>query len=189
MSPPAIIAIGGLSGTGKSVLARALAPRFAPLPGAILLRSDVERKNLFGVRETERLPSQAYQADVTAQVYANLAVKAACLAHAGYSVIVDAVFAKPSERVAIETTARDGDIAFLGLFLTASLDARLQRARDRRLDASDADAAVVLQQENYDVGQMAWSIIDASGSPTQTCDAARAYLNETGVLVSSAQRH
>jgi predicted kinase len=189
MSPPAIIAIGGLSGTGKSVLARALAPHFAPLPGAIVLRSDVERKNLFGVRKTERLPSQAYQADVTAQVYANLTVNAARLARAGYSVIVDAVFAMPSERTAVETTARDADIAFYGVFLTASLDARLQRARDRRLDASDADAAVVLQQENYDVGQMAWSIIDASGSPTQTCDAARAYLNETGVLVSSAQRH
>lgn len=188
-SPPGIIAIGGLSGTGKSVLARTLAQYLAPLPGAIVLRSDVERKSLFSVRETERLPSQAYQADVTARVYANLAVKAARLTRAGYSVIVDAVFAKPSERAAIETAARDADIACYGLFLTASLDARLQRAKDRRLDASDADAAVVLQQESYDVGQMTWSLIDASGSPTQTFDAARACLNETEPLVSRPERH
>ena len=186
--PPAIIAIGGLSGTGKSVLARALAPCFAPPPGAIVLRSDVERKNLFSVRETERLPAHGYQADVTAQVYANLSVNAARLARAGYSVIIDAVFANPSERTAIETTAHDADIAFYGLFLTANLNARLQRAKDRRLDASDADAAVVLQQESYDIGHMMWNVIDATGSPPQTRDAARACLNKTGLLASKPER-
>ena len=46
---PQLIAIGGLSGTGKSLLARALAPDFLPLPGAVVLRSDVERKALFRV--------------------------------------------------------------------------------------------------------------------------------------------
>src|SRR5581483_11235725 len=37
---PHILCIGGLSGTGKSVLARALAPRLLPMPGAFVLRSD-----------------------------------------------------------------------------------------------------------------------------------------------------
>ena len=41
---PVMVAVGGLSGTGKSVLARALAPALAPPPGAVVLRSDVERK-------------------------------------------------------------------------------------------------------------------------------------------------
>ena len=44
---PKLVAIGGLSGTGKSVLARTLAPALLPLPGAVVLRSDVERKALF----------------------------------------------------------------------------------------------------------------------------------------------
>ena len=47
-----MVAVGGLSGTGKSLLARALAPALAPAPGAVVIRSDVERKALFGKGET-----------------------------------------------------------------------------------------------------------------------------------------
>src|SRR5256885_1120726 len=56
IAPPApkLIAIGGLSGSGKSVLARTLAAEILPAPGAVLLRSDVERKALFGVAEIGR---------------------------------------------------------------------------------------------------------------------------------------
>src|SRR5262249_48674743 len=54
IAPPAptLVAIGGLSGTGKSALARALARFVAPMPGAVVLRSDVERKRMLGVDET-----------------------------------------------------------------------------------------------------------------------------------------
>src|SRR3954463_3886152 len=65
---PKLIAVGGLSGTGKSVLARALAADILPAPGAVLLRSDVERKMLFGAGETERLGSEAYHAAATERV-------------------------------------------------------------------------------------------------------------------------
>ena len=74
--PPVLVAVGGLSGSGKSLLARALAADIAPAPGAVVLRSDVERKALFGIAETGRLPETAYSRDVTAQVYAALAGKA-----------------------------------------------------------------------------------------------------------------
>ncbi len=67
-----MIATGGLSGTGKSVLAKGLAPFIAPMPGALVLRSDVERKALFGRKRTERLPPEAYRAEVSEQVYAVL---------------------------------------------------------------------------------------------------------------------
>ena len=59
-APPVMVAVGGLSGTGKSVLARALAPTLAPPPGAVVIRSDVERKALFGKGELEPLPQEAY---------------------------------------------------------------------------------------------------------------------------------
>ena len=62
IAPPApkFIAVGGLSGTGKTRLARMLAPHIEPMPGAVIVRSDVERKALFGVGETDKLPGEAY---------------------------------------------------------------------------------------------------------------------------------
>jgi hypothetical protein len=53
---PTLVAVGGLSGTGKSVLARALASHIPPEPGAIILRTDLIRKEMFGLDSGERLP-------------------------------------------------------------------------------------------------------------------------------------
>ena len=69
---PALIAIGGKSGTGKSLLARDVAPLVAPAPGAVLLRSDVIRKEMHGVAAYVALPQSAYTPDVTARVYRTL---------------------------------------------------------------------------------------------------------------------
>ena len=51
-------AIGGLQGTGKSTLARALAPDLGPAPGALVLRSDEIRKRLLGRAPEETLPPE-----------------------------------------------------------------------------------------------------------------------------------
>ncbi len=66
---PRLVAIGGVSGTGKSTLARRLAPALGAAPGAVLLRSDVIRKRLFGVEPTERLGEEAYTEAVSDRVY------------------------------------------------------------------------------------------------------------------------
>src|SRR5215475_8295276 len=92
-APPRLLAIGGLSGTGKSALAYALAPELAPDPGAVVLRSDIERKTLFGKDEYERLPQAAYSPAVTARIYATITDKARRAVAAGHSAIIDAVFA------------------------------------------------------------------------------------------------
>src|SRR5262249_19587774 len=73
---PALIAIGGLSGTGKSAVARELAPFTGAAPGAVVLRSDTTRKRMFGRSELERLPPDAYRPEVTASVYTRLADEA-----------------------------------------------------------------------------------------------------------------
>jgi len=165
---PIAICTGGLSGTGKSVLARALAPLLPPSPGALVLRSDVERKMMFGVAVHDRLPAEAYRADVTAKVYRTMQEKAARIAHAGHSVVVDAVFATPDERNAIEAAMTETGAAFAGLFLVVDLKTRLERVGTRGPDASDADHKVARLQEDFPLGTMGWAVIDASGSPAAT---------------------
>jgi aminoglycoside phosphotransferase family enzyme/predicted kinase len=177
LTPPAptLVAVGGLSGTGKSLLARALAAEIQPDPGAILLRSDIERKYMFGVNETDQLPQAAYTRDATAKVYAALRAKARRVLAAGHSAIVDAVFADPDERADIAKAAGGG--AFHGLFLDADLATRLARIGTRKGDASDADAAVARAQEHYDLGTMDWHKVDASGDPSETLRGAKAALS------------
>jgi aminoglycoside phosphotransferase family enzyme/predicted kinase len=172
-SPPRLVAVGGLSGTGKSLLARRLAPALPPAPGAVVLRSDVERKRLFGKAEAERLPASAYTDEVTAKVYAALAEKARRVLAAGHSAVVDAVFARPAERAQLAQTA---DAALHGLFLTADLATRMARVGGRKLDASDADDAVARAQEQYDLGTIDWGEVDASGTPDETLRRARVLL-------------
>ncbi|MDO8876166.1 MAG: AAA family ATPase [Pseudolabrys sp.] len=169
-----LVAVGGLSGTGKSVLARALAAEIMPLPGAVLLRSDVMRKTLFNVPESERLPASAYTPEVTARVYAALADKARRVLAAGHSAIVDAVFARADERNAIAKAARG--MPFEGLFLTAALAVRVARVGGRTGDASDADAAIARAQEQYDLGALDWHDVDASGTPDETLRRGKAAL-------------
>jgi aminoglycoside phosphotransferase family enzyme/predicted kinase len=172
--PPQLVAVGGLSGTGKSWLARKLAPELWPAPGAAVLRSDVERKVLFGLAETERLPQSAYAPEVTAKVYSTLADKARRVIAAGHSAIVDAVFADASERKTIAIAA--GGAAFRGLFLTAALNVRIARVGARAANASNADAAVARRQEQYNLGTVDWQKVDAGAEPPETLRHARAAL-------------
>jgi uncharacterized protein len=173
---PAFVAVGGLSGTGKSVLARMLAPALEPMPGAVIVRSDVERKALFGLSEAEKLPASAYIEDVNVRVYAALTDKARRIVAAGHSVIVDAVFAKPQERAGIADATQSTGVPLQGLFLTADTAIRLARVGARVGDASDADAAVAHAQERYALGRLEWASVDASGTPEATLAHAKAAL-------------
>jgi predicted kinase len=171
--PPArLVVVGGLSGTGKSTLAARLAPLFGAAPGALHLRSDLERKSLAGVEETTRLPAEAYTADATAKVYEVLANKARRALAAGHSVIVDAVFAGAGEREKLSAVAQTTDVPMTGLWLEAPPDALRSRVATRRGDASDATVDVVERQLGYDLGDVAWVRVDAGLDADRTFDAA-----------------
>jgi uncharacterized protein len=173
---PTLIAIGGLSGTGKSVLARGLAPGVAPLPGAVILRTDILRKEVFHVNETDPLPENAYRPEISKQIYEILVQRALAILAQGHSVVVDAVFAQASERDAIRDAARKLKILFAGLFLVTDLATRLSRVGRRARDASDATPEIAGLQEKYEIGEVDWAIVDASGTPGETLEQCQARL-------------
>lgn len=173
---PALIAIGGKSGTGKSVLARDAAGLLGTSPGAVVLRSDVVRKELFGVDPLVSLPEAAYAADVTARVYRTLNQRARQVVAQGYSVIVDAAFLRESERCELSAEAATIGVDFRPIFLTADIGVRLDRVGSRSQDASDATREIADGQEEYDVGKLDWPLVDASGSPQQTLARSRPIL-------------
>jgi uncharacterized protein len=173
---PALIAIGGLSGTGKSTLARALSPEIGCAPGAIHLRTDEIRKRQAGVSVDAHLAPAAYTAERTARVYATMEDLAGAALNAGQAAIADAVFALEDERKAIEAVAARAGAPFIGLWLeapTVALETRLER---RAGDASDADKTVLHRQLTYDLGRITWTKLDAGQGAHALTEAARKHL-------------
>jgi aminoglycoside phosphotransferase family enzyme/predicted kinase len=166
--PPArLVAVGGLSGTGKSTVAAELAPRLGAAPGALHLRTDVVRKAMFGVGETDRLGAETYTPETSAKVYAAVLDTAKLALLAGHSVIVDAVFARADERESVERVAGECGARFDGLWLEAPAEIMIERVEGRRGDASDATAEVVRRQLEWDLGEVSWRRISAAGSPAE----------------------
>jgi uncharacterized protein len=173
--PSRLVAVGGLSGTGKSTLAHRLAPELGPAPGAVQLRNDLERKRLQGVETTTRLAPEAYAQAARDGVYAVLYERARHVLAASHAIIVDAVFATPEERATVEAVATKLGVPFYGLWLTAPSEKLLNRVAARRGDASDATSEVVRRQLGWHLGDFAktWTEIDASGSAEETLQNAR----------------
>ncbi len=170
---PGLMVIGGLSGTGKSTVAAHIAPDLARPAGALHLRSDIERKTMAGLPETAKLHHSHYTPQASAAVYRRLYDRAGAALSGGFPVIVDAVFAHPEERAAIEAIAHDRGAPFHALWLEAPREVLEARVGQRRGDASDADRRVVEMQLAYDTGEIAWPRLDAVGTPQQVIAAAR----------------
>jgi aminoglycoside phosphotransferase family enzyme/predicted kinase len=157
---PTLQAVGGLSGSGKTTVARELAPRLGAPPGAVILRSDEIRKRLWGRRPTETLPPEAYAEGQSERVYGVMIHEAGLALEAGRAVVLDAVFLKPEERQAAEAAASGAP--FQGLWLDVAPEVMAQRISARTGDASDADVTVLQQQLKRDPGVMTWKRVPAS---------------------------
>lgn len=143
---PALIVTHGLPGCGKSTFAQLALERL----GAIRIRSDVERKRLFGLDaladSRSRIGGGIYGAEATQRTYARLHELARGLLAAGFPVIVDAAFLRHAERESFRELAREMNTPFVIASVQADaavLAERLAQRRRRADDASEADAAVL----------------------------------------------
>lgn len=180
---PRLIITHGLPGSGKSTFAQTALERI----GAIRLRSDVERKRLFGLSalQESRAEQNIYSTTATQRTYARLLKTAYTLLTAGRTVIVDAAFLKHDEREVFRKLAEETGASFAIASLQAD-DATLRaRILLRQNDASEANLAVLdkLQavQEPLTPQEMRYAAVFAGDS-----DSSWDSLNE--LLHSSAPR-
>lgn len=159
---PVLVAIGGLSGSGKTTIARAIAHRFGASPGAIHIRSDVARKKIMNVDPLEPLGPEGYAPQVSAQTYEAIRHQAACVLEQGHAAILDAVHDNADDRAAARHVAQTAGCEFVGLWLETPSDIRSDRVTGRGADASDADAEIVRQQEQINPGPLDWQRIDTA---------------------------
>ena len=145
----ALLIVHGPSGSGKTTIAQNLLEAL----GAVRLRSDVERKRLFGVAAEARtgspLGAGLYAPEASRRTYARLAELARAVLAAGHPVIVDAAFLERAERERFAALARETGASFLIASCTASpatLRARVAERERAARDASEAGLAVLEHQ-------------------------------------------
>ena len=165
-SRPMLLAIGGLMGTGKSTLARALAPALGPAPGALILRSDEIRKRLHGVAPEDRLPPAAYATQAGARTNQALLDAARSTLQGGHAAILDATFLSPAFARSAAALAQAAGIPFLGIWLHAPLVELERRVQSRQNDASDADIHVLRAAAAHAAPPPGWIPVDALDGPS-----------------------
>ncbi len=166
---------GGLA-TGKSSLARAVAPALGPVPGARMVHTDIIRKRLAGVAPETRLPPGAYSREMNDRVYGALYAEATEALRAGYAVIVDAVSLLPAERAATAEIPRSVGVSFTGIWLEAPPELLAERIAARTGDASDATVDVLHLQLGHNPGPIEWHRLDAAKGIADLAAAARSIL-------------
>ena len=143
---PVLIITHGLPGCGKSTFAQIALERL----GAIRIRSDVERKRMFGLGPLDDSKAQTgadvYSEDATRKTYARLKELARELLSAGFPVVVDAAFVLHTEREGFHALAQEMDVPFVIASLQTDVTVMEKRLRQRSIlhtDASEADIQVL----------------------------------------------
>lgn len=173
--PPRLVAIGGLSGSGKTTVAEALAAHIGAPPGARIVESDRIRKAMHGVPPETRLPDKAYRSEVSDRVYREMAWRAGLILSQGGSVVADAVFDRPADRERIEKSARSRAIGFHGFWLEADSLVLWQRVSERRGGPSDATIDILSRQLQRNTTQSDWQKINADRKLSDIVVELRAY--------------
>lgn len=144
-SKPALMITHGLPGCGKTTVSQLVLEKCQ----AIRIRSDIERKRLFGLFAQDRSQSEInggiYTAEATERTYQRLLDLTRLILQSGFNVIVDAAFLKIQERQQFQRLAEELKLPFVILSIRCEDTVQRQRIRHRHnsgSDASEADIAV-----------------------------------------------
>ena len=143
-APPSLVITHGLPGSGKTYQSQKLLEQ----AGGIRVRSDVERKRLFGLGALEgsrALGLDIYSREATTSTYGRLFALARIILAAGFSAVIDAAFLRRGERDAARELACACGARFEILACQAPDDVLQRRLAARTSDASEADSAVLWQ--------------------------------------------
>lgn len=184
---PLVIVVHGISGSGKSTVARRIAAR----TGFVRFASDEIRKELAGIEWTDRSGADGwlYTSEMSARTYGTLYQRAASTLARGQGVVLDATFQRRIDRHTAQKVADEAGVGWLLVECTCPEDELERRLEQRRLDnadASDADIRVArAQREGYET----WNEAEEQGGVrVDTRDTARALheierrLQDLGVL-------
>lgn len=177
--PPRLVLMHGLSGSGKTWLARQVAARL----GAIHLRSDVERKRLGGLAPLDPSGSAPgaglYGAAASQRTYARLATLARTVLGSGRSVVCDAAFLERRSRDVLRDTASDSGATVTLVRCHAPTEELRRRLRARRAagsDPSEADESILdwqlLHAEPLQPDELAAAVVDIDTTRADAVDAA-----------------
>lgn len=143
----ALIITHGYSGSGKSTIAAQLAEKI----GAFQIRSDIERKRLFGYRALAQTGSgiedEIYSRQASRKTYRHLKELAKAVLDAGFPVIIDAAFLKAGQRTLFQQLAADCGVPFHIISFQASDEELCRRIKQRQNDASEATVTVLHRQQ------------------------------------------
>ncbi len=179
---PALLLVGGLQGSGKSTLSRAVAQR----ADFTHIRSDEVRKELAGVAPDRRLDEAFYSPEWTERTYAECLRRAGERLFEGGRVLIDATFAdEERRRLCLGAAARWG-VPALWLLCRAEPEVVRRRLGQRRGDVSDADWDVYLRaaarwQEPGSATRRAMAVVPTDDSPDQALRRGERALREAGL--------
>jgi len=175
--PTILIITHGYSGSGKSTMAAQLAEKI----GAFQIRSDIERKRLFGYRALVQTGSGIddglYTKEVSLKTYQHLKELAKAVLDAGFPVIIDAAFLKTGQREPFRQLAADCGVPFHIIAFQASDRELCKRIKQRQNDASEATVAVLRHQQQSAQPLSEQEQSDAIAVNTETDNAAETLLN------------
>lgn len=151
-----LILMSGLSGSGKSTVARTIARKI----GAIQIRSDAVRKHLAGIPLDQPGTDAIYTASMSQKTYDRLLELGVILAQAGYTVILDAKYDRLALRQPVITQAQEQNIPLQILYCTAPMTVLCDRLNQRQGDISDAGVDLInsqrLQAESFTAAEQAY---------------------------------